>query len=103
MHILKLMEQMRIMRKEQTRKPWALFIDLKSAFDKVNHTYLFKEMERYGVSEELTDTIAWMYMNTQFVVGDEQLDIENGVFQGGVMSPTLFIIVFNSIIKQTRG
>ena len=27
---------------QKGKKPWALFIDLKSAFDRVNHDYVFK-------------------------------------------------------------
>ena len=36
---------------------WALFIDLKSAFDTVNHRLLFEKMEGAGVKEEIIESV----------------------------------------------
>jgi len=62
-NILKLKETLK-MRQNKGMKAWALFIDLKSAFDKVNHGYLFENMERYGVESKLLNTIKWLYQVT---------------------------------------
>ena len=77
-NILKLKQTLR-QRLQSGKKPWALFIDLKSAFDKVNHDYLFAEMKKYGITETLINTIKWLYQTTKIQVGEEQIDIGSGV------------------------
>ncbi len=59
-NILKLRDKLKE-RLRKGKKPWALFVDLKSAFDKVNHKYLFDQMEKYGINEQLVNTIKWVY------------------------------------------
>ena len=39
----------------------ALFIDFKSAFDKVQHGILWKKMKKIGISEGLINSIKWLY------------------------------------------
>ena len=36
---------------------WTLFIDLKSAFDTVDHKLLFEKMRQLNIDESLTQTI----------------------------------------------
>ena len=40
---------------------WTLFIDLKSAFDKVNHEMIFTRLEEIGIDGDLINTIKWLY------------------------------------------
>ena len=42
-------------------KAWTLFIDLKSAFDNVNHEQMFEKMHDMGIDENLCNTIKWIY------------------------------------------
>ena len=37
----------------EEKETWALFIDLKSAFDTVNHEILFGKMRKLGLTESL--------------------------------------------------
>ena len=90
-------------RKEYKRgKAWSLYIDLKSAFDSVDHTILFKRMKYIDVPKRLINTISWLYCQTKFRVGQDNVDINRGVIQGGVLSPTLFLIMFNDLIKELK-
>ena len=38
-----------------------MFIDLKSAFDTVDHEILMNKMRKLGISLRLRETIGWMY------------------------------------------
>ena len=57
----------------------AVFIDFKSAFDKVNHKLLWKKMNKIGISTDLINSIKWLYKETKFAVGDEEIPIGCGV------------------------
>ena len=79
MNILKLMETLKVRRRIKGGKAWVLFIDLKSAFDKVDHGVMFGEMQRLGISQQMIETIRWVYDETRFEVGGEYVEIGNGV------------------------
>ena len=55
-------------------------------------------MKKIDVEEEIINTVKWLYNQTKIQVGNDSLDIGTGVIQGGVLSPTLFIIMFNDLI-----
>ena len=57
---MRLIESLRTMReanKNGTQKIWSLYIDLKSAFDSVDHRILFEKMDKIGITRELGNTI----------------------------------------------
>jgi len=62
-------------------KIWTLFIDLKSAFDSVNHQILFRKMRELDISESLICTIEWLYNQTAIRANDKDLYIGTGVIQ----------------------
>ena len=99
LNILRITETLRSKLKNSAQKNlWTLFIDLKSAFDTVSHEILFKKMRDLNISIPLVDTIEWLYKQTAFRVNDKDIQIGAGVIQGGVLSPTLFLIMFNDIL-----
>ena len=74
--------------------------DLKSAFDNVPHDILFNEkLPAFGVEPELINTISWLYRQTVISSGDFKIKIGKGGIQGGVLSPTLFIITIDDLIE----
>ena len=79
-----------------------MYIDLKSAFDSVDHEILFKKMKELGISNELRNTIEWIYQQTYFRVSNKNIPIKKGLIQGGVLSPTLFIIMFNDLMTELK-
>ena len=57
-------------------------------------------MRKLNISDELINSIRWMYKQTKFWVNDKEINIGAGVIQGGVLSPTLFLIMFNDLIEK---
>lgn len=78
-------------------KLFAFFVNLKSAFDKVDRKILRERMERIGISRELRERIADIYKETKNTIriGKRESEVfwtEKGVRQGCPLSPTLFNI-----------
>ena len=79
-----------------------IFIDLKKAFDTVNHQILLSKMEHYGIrgtllkwfESYLTDRKQFVYHNGE---SSSLKSISCGVPQGSVLGPLLFLIYVNDI------
>ena len=77
-----------------------IFIDLKKAFDTVNHSVLLKKLDHYGVRGI---PIQWFYSylakSQQYVSVNgctpDKLVITHGVLQGSKLGPLLFLIFIN--------
>ena len=54
-------EIQRNINKKTKETVWTLFIDLKSAFDKVDHHILMNKLKKMEVATDLVNTIVWLY------------------------------------------
>ena len=76
-----------------------IFIDLRKAFDTVNHGILLSKLEHYGVRDSVLDWFrSYLTDRKQYVSFNEQsseLLINNcGVPQGSVLGPLLFFYLY---------
>ena len=74
------------------------FWTLKKAFDRVNHWTLFRILLNRGVPVVLIRILLYWYRTQTFCIKwgsttSDFLNVSNGVRQGGILSPYLFIFI----------
>ena len=84
------------------------FIDYEKAFDSVTRTTLWRLLRHYGVPEKIINIIRNSYdgLNCQIVHGGQLTDsfeVKTGVRQGCLLSPFLFLLVIDWIMKTSTS
>ncbi|GFS23325.1 retrovirus-related Pol polyprotein from type-1 retrotransposable element R2 [Elysia marginata] len=82
------------------------FIDFEKAFDSVYHGTLWKILQSYGVPQKIINILSNMYAENQCCVRhreqhSEWFTVKSGVWQGCVISPILFLLVFDWVMKKS--
>ena len=84
------------------------YLDLKKAFDTVNHSILFAKLEHYGIRGAPLDFFrSYLCNRKQYVHCNNTSSCtttnDYGVSQGSVLWPLLFIIYVNDIVNAVDG
>jgi hypothetical protein len=77
---------------------WALFVDLRKAFDTADHNLLYKlVLEIYGAPENIINLVKCLHGDfvLKLRIGNETHEIPfgKGIKQGDVMAPILFLFL----------
>ena len=86
---------------------YGLMLDASKAFDRVNYCKLFRTLADRNICPMLCRLLLNMYLNQKLRVKWESahspyFNVSNGVKQGGVISPILFCVYMDSLIKELR-
>jgi hypothetical protein len=89
----------------QNSNVYLSFLDVSKAFDKVSHCKLLQALERRGVDNNIINLINHWYSCQEIHVNFENCNsqswyIKNGVRQGGVLSPYLFVLYIDCVLDK---
>ena len=82
-------------------------VDLEKAYDRVDRQMLWQVLESYGVGGRLGRAVRSQYERCQACVrvlrqNSDWFGVEQGVRQGCVMSPWLFNLYMDNIVREAR-
>eukprot|EP00924_Labyrinthula_sp_SR-Ha-C_P002613 augustus_masked-scaffold_13-processed-gene-1.0-mRNA-1 protein AED:1.00 eAED:1.00 QI:0/-1/0/0/-1/1/1/0/1019 len=85
-----------------------LFIDFAKAFDSISHKFMKLALEEHHVPKKLIKLITTLYDKTKVFVSDSGeksslVNIKRGVLQGDSLSPSIFILCLDSIMKRIKN
>jgi len=81
-----------------------VFVDMEKAYDRVPRELLWDVLRKKGVAEQYVDVVRDMYRDCKTCVKTESgvsnsFSVRIGVHQGSALSPYLFILVLDEILK----
>jgi hypothetical protein len=91
---------------EFRRPTLVAFIDFKAAFDSIDRTALFRVLKADGLPSKLVALIQTLYANTKCQIRaygglSDRFCIKSGVRQGALLSPLLFNILIDWVLRNS--
>ena len=93
-------------KQKSSRKTYLCFIDYAKAFDSVDHNKLWEILKEMGIPDHLTCLLRNLYAGQEETVGTghgttDWFQIGKGVGQGCILSPCLFNLYADYIVRNT--
>jgi hypothetical protein len=84
------------------------FIVFGKAFDSVEREIMWSTLKKYGIPRKITQIIKILYDRCKCKISHEGklsefLEVRNGVRQGCIISPTLFLIILDRVMRRMKG
>ena len=97
----------KVAKKQDDDKIWFLFIDYSKAFDSVYHDAIWNTLKEFGVPNHLIWLLKGLYDHAKGIVRvdnehTEEFPFEKGVRQGCLVSPLLFKIIGERIMRKVE-
>ena len=94
-------------RLREDKKTFAFFLDIQKAYDTVWHDGLWYKLWDMGVKGRMWRVIKKMYMSSRNAVllegeKSDSFNVEVNVAQGCSLSPILFSVFINDLLKRSR-
>lgn len=88
--------------KMKGKKMYTAFLDIRKAFDTVNHKKLLQVLQNKGATPEFLNIVRVMLVERKVSLGDELIAMMKGTPQGSPSSPLLFILFIDPLIERLR-
>jgi hypothetical protein len=84
------------------------FIDFEKAFDAVKREVILLTLQEYGIPRKIIQIIQIFYDGFKCKISHEGklsefIEVRNGVRQGCFLSPTLFLLILDRVMKRVKG
>ena len=83
------------------------FIDFEKAFDSVEREIKWLTLQEYGIPRKIIQIIKILYDGFKCKISHEGklsnfTEVINGVRQGCILSPTLFLLILDTVMKRMK-
>ena len=94
-------------RKLNRPSTYAVFVDFRQAYDRINRKYLFKKLQKLGIYGEMLTIIGAVYKGCQCCVRlngrcTDWFKVDSGLKQGCLLSPILFSLYINDLAQEIK-
>jgi hypothetical protein len=84
------------------------FIDSEKAFDSMKRKILWLTLQEYGKPTKIIHIIKILYDGFKCKISHERklsdfIGVRNGVRQGCILPPTLFLLILDTVMKRLKG
>lgn len=98
-----ILESLRDAQVNKKHKLYAAFLDMRKAFDTVNHKKFIELLRTRGTPESWVTQLIKMLAGRKMTLLDALVSLEVGTAQGSPISPLLFILFINPLIERLRA